>query len=393
MKRGFWIIFFVCLCVETYSVRPLRKRATPKAPHVLTGAIHVHSLYSDGSGTPQEIVTAAREASLDFVVLTDHNNSRARLDGFEKSYEGVDLFIEMEASTPAGHALSFFSHTNAASLSDPRVTDLTYEHLIGQGSPEGFFIVSAHPSNIKNPWTQLDRYPDGVEIANFDSFWQQQLYDSLPGFMATLFSFCFNEHLGALRFIHFNAKDLQAWDAMNAIQPGHFGILGHDVHAKLKLNQDLVFRWPDYRPTFNVASNAVFLHSPPSSEFAKRKRQIYEAIRQGRSAIVFQLLHPFSVNEWKLVCGEKTYISGDKVDYAPQCHFQVVTPHDFPVHLILVQDGKPVFEKISSEGVLRIPVTGHGVYRLEVHAAIKSSFRILLPQNVPYIFYNPIYIR
>ena len=45
-----------------------------------TGALHIHSRYSDGTGTIEEILSAARGAGLDFVVLTDHD-SLARAPG------------------------------------------------------------------------------------------------------------------------------------------------------------------------------------------------------------------------------------------------------------------------------------------------------------------------
>jgi len=34
----------------------------------------VHTTYSDGGGSPEEVAKAARVAGLDFVIITDHNN-------------------------------------------------------------------------------------------------------------------------------------------------------------------------------------------------------------------------------------------------------------------------------------------------------------------------------
>ncbi|HUU44037.1 MAG TPA: PHP domain-containing protein, partial [Planctomycetota bacterium] len=44
----------------------------------LRGAVHVHSVLSDGSGTVEEIVGAARRRGLDFVVLTDDEPDACR---------------------------------------------------------------------------------------------------------------------------------------------------------------------------------------------------------------------------------------------------------------------------------------------------------------------------
>lgn len=395
MNRSFALSLSLIVLIEVFSVRPHPKpRPALLDDHTLTGAIHVHSLFSDGGGSPAEIAESAGRAGLDFVVLTDHNNSQARRD-FEKSYKGVDLFVEMEASTPAGHALAFFSHTEARLLSDPRVTDQTYEHFIGQPSPKDFFLIAAHPSNIKNPWTQLDRYPDGMEIANFDSFWQRQASESFLDFGLTIATFPLNHTLGALRFIQFYDKDLSAWDNMNTIVPGHVGILGHDTHSLLKLTRTAVFRWPDYYETFRVASNVVFLKESASTDFETRKKQIYDSIRRGAVAIIFQLLSPFNGNDWTLTCGNNNFRSGDQADLMSNCHFQAVTPIHFPypVRFRLIQDGKVVSDTTSDENVRRFPVTGRGVYRLEVYARVRSLLHILMNRDVPYVLYNPIYIK
>ncbi len=406
MNRPIAITIFALIVIEIFSVRPHRPHiplgpSTPNSPHspdrnqrIASGVIHVHSTFSDGGGVPMEIARAGIDAGLDFVILTDHNDSRSRRD-YEKRYDSLDLFVEMEASTPAGHAITFYSHTNAKRFSDPRVTDLTYEHFIGQPSPQDFFICASHPSNLKNPWTELDRYPDGMEIANFDSFWQRQASESLLSISLTAAIFPFNNYLGAMRFFQFYRKDIDTWDGMNIISPGHFGIIGHDTHSRLKLSRDLVFRWPDYLETFQLASNVVFLDEDPPEEFEARKSQLYKAIRRGAMAVHFRLVYPFAESDWNLTCGNQTVKSGGTINASPDCHFQSVMPVHFPypIHLRLVKDGKIIHEETTEESVRRLPAAGPGVYRLEVYARMRSALHLLLRSDVPYLFYNPIYIR
>jgi hypothetical protein len=42
------------------------------------GLLAVEITLSDGGGTPEEVIAAARTASLDFVAITDHNNLDAK---------------------------------------------------------------------------------------------------------------------------------------------------------------------------------------------------------------------------------------------------------------------------------------------------------------------------
>ncbi|HUX15651.1 MAG TPA: PHP domain-containing protein, partial [Phycisphaerae bacterium] len=66
--------------------------------HEYVGAFHVHSCYSDGSGTYQEIASAAARAGLDFVVMSDHDTLRPRADGWQGWHDGVLVIVGTEIS-------------------------------------------------------------------------------------------------------------------------------------------------------------------------------------------------------------------------------------------------------------------------------------------------------
>ena len=198
----------------------------------MRGIIHVHSTFSDGSGTPPEITEAAQRAGIDFVILTDHNSSAARKD-FEKPFGKSDLYCQTEVSTPAGHAVSFYSLSDARNLPDSEVVRLTYRHILGAETRNGLFVSIAHPSNIKNPWNRLDRFSDGIEVANFDSFWQRELSGSCSlGFLTTCLTYPFNNYLSALRFLEIYKKDFTTWDALTAEPKHHFAYIAHDAQRQ-----------------------------------------------------------------------------------------------------------------------------------------------------------------
>ncbi len=39
------------------------------------GDFHIHSIYSDGSLTPSQVVRLAKEKQVDIMAITDHNNT------------------------------------------------------------------------------------------------------------------------------------------------------------------------------------------------------------------------------------------------------------------------------------------------------------------------------
>jgi hypothetical protein len=70
-------------------------------------AVHVHSTYSDGTATVPDLLSAARDAAADAVLLTDHDTLGARRDGWEGMHDGVFLLVGMEISPKRGHYLAF----------------------------------------------------------------------------------------------------------------------------------------------------------------------------------------------------------------------------------------------------------------------------------------------
>jgi len=70
-----------------------------------TADLHVHSNYSDGTYTPEELVRRAQRAGLGVIALTDHDSvggvARARVAGEEI---GVEVVAGVEFGTPAGDA-------------------------------------------------------------------------------------------------------------------------------------------------------------------------------------------------------------------------------------------------------------------------------------------------
>jgi hypothetical protein len=67
------------------------------------GDLHMHSIYSDGSGTPAEVAVAAVEAGLDFFGITDHNRAQSPV-GLVPRGEGWPVLVPgVEVTTYAGH--------------------------------------------------------------------------------------------------------------------------------------------------------------------------------------------------------------------------------------------------------------------------------------------------
>src|SRR5690606_13662623 len=100
------------------------------------GAVHVHSVASDGRGTLEEIAAAAKEAGLSFVVMTDRNVTPAPPP---QRVDGVLVIHGVEVSTSDGHLLVLGA--DGVLPPPPR----TGAEAVAWGEAGGGFLALAHP--------------------------------------------------------------------------------------------------------------------------------------------------------------------------------------------------------------------------------------------------------
>jgi hypothetical protein len=128
----------------------------------LRGAWHVHTTRSDGRGTLEEVLRAARAAGLQFVVVTDHNVLAPADAGW---HDGILVVEASEASTRFGHVVA---------VGVPRA--LTREECDREPldviAALGGEAVLSHPFQPRRPWSGWERGPwRGIEVVSNDTAW------------------------------------------------------------------------------------------------------------------------------------------------------------------------------------------------------------------------------
>ena len=99
------------------------------------GAIHIHSIHSDGTGSIEEIALAAKNAGLSWIIVTDHNNMNAK----EGLYHGVYVFVGQEISPKNGN------HYIALNIKENISHDISPSEYIKKVEEQGGFGFVAHP--------------------------------------------------------------------------------------------------------------------------------------------------------------------------------------------------------------------------------------------------------
>jgi predicted metal-dependent phosphoesterase TrpH len=136
--------------------------------------LHMHTMYSDGTGTVEDVLDfAQKRTSLDVIAITDHDTIEGALyarDLVQKRRYRFELIIGEEISTREGHLLALF-------LEKPIAPGMSIERSIDEVHAQGGIAVVAHPFNrvfrhsvqrsvMNRLLAQPEVHPDGVETLN-----------------------------------------------------------------------------------------------------------------------------------------------------------------------------------------------------------------------------------
>jgi hypothetical protein len=125
------------------------------------GALHAHTLHSDGALTVQQLADKARAEKLDFLAITDHNNTAHQMEPVEAP--DLLLIAGEEVTTPGGH-FNVWGLEGLRSDVDFRVSagDPGVRRLVADARRRGALVSINHPFDtcLACSWTQ--DVPEGV---------------------------------------------------------------------------------------------------------------------------------------------------------------------------------------------------------------------------------------
>jgi hypothetical protein len=342
--------------------------------HDLACVVHLHSLYSDGTGTVPEIARAARRARADVVLLTDHDSLEAKRRGEEGWYGDALVLVGTEVSPRRGN------HYLAFGLDDEiDHSQLDAAAICRAVAAAGGFGFAAHPFSAGSvrfkragpgmPFDALDcEALDGIELWSFvnDTGESAASVRELARFVAA----------PARALDHPPKRNTDAWDLL-CRDRRVVALGGLDAHQFGKRIGPVVVRLMSYARSFRFIRTHVLCSEPPSGELEHDRGQVYEALRAGRCYIAVDAVAPargFAFEADDLAMGQE----------APAGRRTLRARTPLPARLRLLRDGRPV---ASSEGTsLTHEVEEPGVYRIEAERWAKGRERT-------WILSNPIYLR
>ena len=338
----------------------------------VAGALHVHTTLSDGTGAPEYVVQAGREAGLSFLVITDHNtNGAARsLDGYR---DGMLVLVGAELSTHQGHLLGLgmrpsrfpFAPDASGALDDVRYL--------------GGVAFAAHPTSRRDAlaWSGWELAgPWGLEVLNMDSLWRRASWPTLLGGLVT---YPFNSIYALANGLDRPRAALARWDTLLG-RRDVAGLAGVDAHGSLFGQHEYLPELPSYGSLFRVLRTYVVLNAPLTGEPARDVRAVRDALARGRSYMAMDALAPADGFFFDAARGNETWRMGDTVPPAPDLLLRAGGRLPRGARIELYRDGQRIAD---GRGTLEFPASVPGTYRIEVGVA---------GWDIPWVLSNPIYV-
>jgi hypothetical protein len=347
--------------------------------HDLACVIHLHSTYSDGTGTVPEIAAAARRSGVDVVLLTDHDSLEAKRRGEEGWHGSALVLVGEEVSPPdQNHYLAFGLQREI------RHRDLSPAEICRAVDQAGGFGFAAHPFSRGSkrfgrmwpgfPWRDLDCSElVGIELWSF-------LTDTAGEFASVRDAIRFVAQPGRV-VDHPPERNLREWDRLCA-RRRVVAIGGLDAHQfGVRVRGRVPLKLMAYRRSFRHLRTHVLCERPPTGDLALDREQVYSALRSGRCYIAMDSLAPAGGFEfWSEGPGESVPMGGEAD--AGDWRLTARTPR--PAALRMIRDGGTVLEEHGTE--LDFAADGPGAYRLEARLEAHGRERT-------WIISNPIYLR
>jgi hypothetical protein len=346
--------------------------AMPEAYVDLTCVVHVHSTYSDGTGTVPAIARAAQRAGIDVVLLTDHDTLAARRNGEERWYDDVLVLVGEEVSPrDRDHYLAFGIETEISRrLSGPEICEAVHA--------AGGFGFAAHPfsrGSERFRWKQLRR--PGIQFGEPDCVDGLELWSFLndTGERARGFR-------DVAKMVWFPQRaiggppegNLREWDRLCQARRV-VAIGGLDAHQfGIRIAGRVPIRAMGYARTFRQLHTHVLIDAPPTRAVEVDRARVFKALREGRCYIAND-----EVAEARgFAFHADPRPMGAEAVFEPGITLQASTP--VPADIRLIRDGVQIAATTGVE--LAYEADRPGVHRVE--ASIGGR---------PWIYSNPIYLR
>jgi hypothetical protein len=348
------------------------------------GVFHVHSsLGGHSTGRLEEIVRAARDERLAFVVMTEHpspnfNTAEATLRGV---HEGV-LFLNGSELVASDGGRLFVVPGFVPPVQNPPLHD-----LMARAKSEGRLAVVGYPEEVRD--LAAGDY-DGIEIYNLYTNAKRISYATF--LFDGIWSYWGRPELLFARFYERPSENLSRWDELNASGARRaFALAGNDAHANVGLSfreqtGEEVFglQLDPYERSFRLFRNHVLLEKNRQLD----AESLLAALRAGRSYVAFDLFGDANGFRFTADNGTDRRMMGEEIQLPAGGAIKLAARSPVKCRTVFFRDGQ-VAAEVKDSALAEFSADRKGVYRVEVYLDQLGS----LLDGKPWIISNPIFVR
>jgi len=398
------ILLFVIACVIVLSIandllsyRIDRQAGTDFGRyHEYSGVIHIHTTYSDGSGSYAQLERLCDSLGLDFAIITDHNTVQPMKDSLANRF-GVTLIVPaVEISTDGEHG-----HFLVIGDSVPLVprNGVTSDSVFHDALKKKSIVVLAH---VFHPRGTLD-WDDwnigeftGMELYNFDEGWRKDL--SLLNINKVLGAYIgYGLEPEALNYLlSYPDKEMKKFDELN-LKRKVVGVGSLDAHANMNLTRTLSWHFPSYQSLFELVHTVIVTREAFDGTYHHDRELLLKAIRGGNTFVSFSGLEEargFLFTATSVAGAQSDHpteaIMGDSLRVENSAILHVEIPDTDNVEAQIIWNGQ-ILARFNNASSIDFPVVRAGEYRVQVFQK-----RVMVPffmkRSFPWVISNPIYI-
>jgi len=387
-------LLFVVLVLPPRAVRLDSSAWRDVAARTVSGAYHVHTSRSDGSGDKDHVAAAAARAGLQFVILTDHGDATRPPDP-PVYLHGVLCIDAVEISTDGGHYVAIDMPAAPYPLGGAPAA------VVEDVSRLGGFGIAAHPDSPKASlqWRDATAPIDGIEWLSADTEWRNESRRALT--RAALGYFL--RPGPALATLLNRPATLNRWDAMVRTRRV-VALAAHDAHGGIGRTAEdgsrrFVADMPTYEATFRTFAIRVAMDRAWAGDAATDALALLTSIRAGRVFTTIDALAAPGLLEFHAETARGRIEMGSAVPAGTAARLvaRVLAP---PGAQVLIVDDSLLrrrgglsalgaSRRVGQDGTQELQTqlgAGEGAFRVEVNVPSAPG-----TPPVPWLLSNPIY--
>jgi len=376
------LVIVILIVITIFPVISYKKEInkSPLPPEYKKGVYHMHSIFSDGMGTIDDITKAAASMDLDFVIITDHGRPNRKASGATSYSNGILLIGGSEFSLHSGH-LACLGYKLPDYIFPPEP-----QEAIDEINTDNAVSFISHPFDGKIPWTDWNVHGfTGIEVLSCYSSARKISYFKLAQFPL---QYLLNSNYALTSTLEYPQENIKKWNALNREKgTGVYGIYALDAHAKLPITEKRHLNFPSYESMFEILRVYVNIDTPLDADANRAAGTIISSLRNGNFFNVIEAIAP--ANGFRAYFVDK---SGRRVEMGSgstgtEGKLNIHLPFNFETDIIVRRDGD-TFEHVTNnrEKELEIDVKGPGFYVIEVYVSDHKF------DTLPWILTNPFFV-